>query len=196
MVMLLDTYLPEYHFAEKHSIKVAASNELILNAITDLCPKDISRLFSILFSIRTLPSRMLGKNEFSFLPNLPLLEQMKKIGFRILATSNNEIVFGLIFKNGEIEKELLNGTDTFSNLQGAAMEKIATNFFIEEKESKTIVRTETRIYTSDKKTKRKFALYWSIVHPGSALIRRIWLKAIKKKAESYTTVEIEKLSIG
>jgi len=48
-----------------------------------------------------------------------------------------------------------------------------------------LLSTETRIYISDKKSKRRFAMYWMIVYPGSAGIRRIWLKAIKKRAERY-----------
>jgi len=27
-------------------------------------------------------------------------------------------------------------------------------------------------------------LYWRVIYPGSALIRRMWLRAIKKRAEA------------
>jgi hypothetical protein len=45
------------------------------------------------------------------------------------------------------------------------------------------VRTETRIHIPDTRARRKFAAYWFFIRPGSALIRRVWLRAIKKRAE-------------
>ena len=47
----------------------------------------------------------------------------------------------------------------------------------------TRVITETRIFTPDADVKRKFGAYWLIVHPGSAFIRRMWLAAIRRRAE-------------
>jgi hypothetical protein len=30
---------------------------------------------------------------------------------------------------------------------------------------------------------RQFAVYWRLIHPGSDIIRRMWLRAIKRRAE-------------
>jgi hypothetical protein len=46
------------------------------------------------------------------------------------------------------------------------------------------VTTETRILGTDAAGRRNFGLYWRVIHPGSAFIRRMWLAAIKKRAES------------
>ncbi len=46
------------------------------------------------------------------------------------------------------------------------------------------VTTETRVYATDASTSRRFAGYWRVIYPGSALIRRMWLRAIKHRAES------------
>jgi hypothetical protein len=32
-------------------------------------------------------------------------------------------------------------------------------------------------------TARRFALYWRAIYPSSALIRRMWLRAIRERAE-------------
>jgi hypothetical protein len=48
----------------------------------------------------------------------------------------------------------------------------------------TLLTTETRIYATDSVSQRKFARYWSVVYPGSALIRRMWLRAIRKRSLS------------
>jgi hypothetical protein len=50
-------------------------------------------------------------------------------------------------------------------------------------EGRTHCSTETRIHVPDPNTRRKFAFYWRIISMGSAFIRVLWLKAIKKKAE-------------
>lgn len=46
-----------------------------------------------------------------------------------------------------------------------------------------IVRTETRVRVPDPTARRWFAAYWLLIRPGSGLIRRTWLRAIKGRAE-------------
>jgi hypothetical protein len=43
--------------------------------------------------------------------------------------------------------------------------------------------TETRIYATDTSARKKFAAYWRVIYPGSALIRVMWLRAIRGRAE-------------
>src|SRR5262249_4798377 len=58
------------------------------------------------------------------------------------------------------------------------------NFQVEpERTGGSIVKTETRVYAPDAVARRAFAAYWRIIYPGSALIRRMWLRAIKWRAE-------------
>ena len=44
--------------------------------------------------------------------------------------------------------------------------------------SGTIISTETRVFSNGAETRRRFARYWRMIYPGSALIRRMWLRAI------------------
>ena len=46
------------------------------------------------------------------------------------------------------------------------------------------VTTETRVHTTDASAGRRFARYWRVIYPGSALIRRMWLRAVRDRAES------------
>jgi hypothetical protein len=58
------------------------------------------------------------------------------------------------------------------------------NFLIRPDESGgCLLTTETRVWATDASSKRRFAAYWRIIYPGSALIRQMWLRAIKKRAE-------------
>jgi hypothetical protein len=46
----------------------------------------------------------------------------------------------------------------------------------------SVVSTETRVFANDDAARRAFARYWRVIYPGSALIRRMWLRAIRRRA--------------
>ena len=50
----------------------------------------------------------------------------------------------------------------------------------------SIVSTETRVHANDARSRRLFARYWRVIYPGSALIRRMWLRAIERRATAGT----------
>lgn len=187
-MILLNKYLQYYHFSEKHEIEIKANKENILKAIIDLQPNEISNLFKVLFFIRSIPPKILGKNYIGFCPDTPLLKQLEEKGFKILETNDHEIVFGVIGQFGKLKKGEIYNIDDFINFNEMESVKVATNFFLVEREDTVLLSTETRIYNTDKKSRRIFAVYWMIVYPGSALIRRIWLKAIKRRAERNTSL--------
>jgi len=43
--------------------------------------------------------------------------------------------------------------------------------------------TETRVQGITHNDSSVFGRYWRIIYPGSAIIRRVWLDTIKKKAQ-------------
>ena len=73
----------------------------------------------------------------------------------------------------------------FAALSAPGHAKAAMNFRIEPQPDGTCrLTTETRIFATDRDTARRFAVYWRLVHPGSALLRVTWLRAIAARAES------------
>ena len=59
------------------------------------------------------------------------------------------------------------------------------NFRIEDVDaSHCSLTTETRVYAAGPRALRGFATYWRMIYPGSAIIRRMWLRAIKRRAEA------------
>ena len=48
----------------------------------------------------------------------------------------------------------------------------------------TLLTTETRIQATDDQARRSFRRYWRVIYPGSAAIRRAWLRAIRRRAEA------------
>ena len=43
--------------------------------------------------------------------------------------------------------------------------------------------TKTRVATTDPGSRRRFGRYWRVIRPGSAVVRRGWLLAAKRRAE-------------
>ena len=67
--------------------------------------------------------------------------------------------------------------------------KIAANFRVENSGGGwSKVTTETRILATDRQAKEWFGVYWRLIHPGSAIIRRTWLEAIRRRAEGQADV--------
>lgn len=67
--------------------------------------------------------------------------------------------------------------------------KAAVNFRVTGRGDVTsLLTTETRILCTDPDSRRRFERYWFFVHPGSALIRRVWLRAIRKRAEAVSPI--------
>jgi len=127
--MLIDEYLPEYHFSEKHTIEVIASTDQILKSIIDLPPNEISFLFGLLFFIRSIPPKMFGKRYIAFRSNSPLLKQLEENGFKILKKNDHELVFGVIGQFGKLKKGEINQIEDFKNFNQKESGKVATNFF-------------------------------------------------------------------
>jgi hypothetical protein len=44
--------------------------------------------------------------------------------------------------------------------------------------------TTTRVFATGRRSKLAFGAYWRVIYPGSSLIRYMWLRAIKQRAEA------------
>jgi hypothetical protein len=153
----LDEFAPVFQFSEFHSIAVRASRERVDWAIRTVQPEEI-RLFRTLTAIRGLGA--------SFAPEgRPILASFTAGRSQLLADDpGREIVFG-----------------------SSGVVRIAMNFRIQQADAAhCLLTTETRVYAAAGHARRGFATYWRMIYPGSALIRRMWLRAIKLRAEGAT----------
>ena len=46
------------------------------------------------------------------------------------------------------------------------------------------LETETRVFLTDRASRRRFAAYWLVIRPFSGLVRRRWLQAARRRAEA------------
>ena len=181
--MILDEFLPKYQFHEFHSTRVHAPPDSVYAAVKQVTAREIN-LFRILTWIR---APRLGKAPESILAppaGDPVLDVALRSGFQLLADApSREIVFGVVQGRWRLRTQNPTPQD-FKDLNRPGYVKIAMNFHVSpDQNGWTTLTTETRVLGTDAQAKRAFGRYWRVIYPGSAIIRVMWLKAIKARAE-------------
>jgi hypothetical protein len=180
--------MPVYQFNEFHSRLIRAPKEQVYRAIESVTADEIL-LFQTLTWIRRFGRG--GPESILNAPgNLPLLDVATRTSFLLLANElNREIVVGTVVAAPRGWRSDSHPTpESFGTLREPGFALAAMNFVIEDAgPSGCLLTTETRVYATDTSTRRRFAAYWRVIYPGSALIRRMWLRAIARRAESAHT---------
>ena len=180
----LDDWMPRWQIRERHIIPIAAPPEKVFAAIHAVRADDIF-LFRTLIAIRqcgqTGPESIMNAPE-----QKPILDVATQTTFVLLAEEPpREIVIGTVVAappqaraSGRLTPEL------FQKKLPPGVALATMNFLVTpDDRGGSIVSTETRIYANSKAAARRFAIYWRVIHPGSDIIRRMWLRAIKQRAE-------------
>ncbi|MEJ2740569.1 MAG: hypothetical protein P8105_12230 [Dehalococcoidia bacterium] len=194
--MLLDELLPDYDFTEVHTIRIVADPETAYRAIMETTPAEISSIMRLLFFLRELPEKAAGRKTTAIDNREPMLASMLNNGFTKLAENKpGEIVFGLIVpeKIGRVWRQSSNlnipvsDAKAFFALNDPDCLQVVANLLIEENNEQGFVtiRTESRTRALSRHARRNFTPYWRIIRPFSGLIRRLWLRGIKRHAEQY-----------
>jgi hypothetical protein len=180
----LDKFAPVHQFNEFHSIEIKASKERTYDAIRQVTAGEI-RLLRTLTWIRRFgrpsPPGILNAPQGE-----PVLDVALRSGFLLLADEpGREIVIGALARAPAGWRRAAKPTaEDFKTLSAPGFALASMNFLIEEAgPDRSVVTTETRVFATDASSRRKFGEYWHVIYPGSALIRRMWLKAIRQRAE-------------
>ena len=184
--VLLEEMLGDYEWNERHAIDVAAPPAAVLDAVRALTAEEMP-LVRALMAVRSLPSRLLGRQRRRSAPARPVVEEMTRSGFVPLAEEpGRELVVGIVgrFWQPCPARAEIASADAFRAFATAGWAKAAMNFRVEAlPDGRTRLSTETRIAATDAAARRKFGAYWLVVGPGSAAIRRLWLRAVRRRAE-------------
>jgi hypothetical protein len=177
---MLDDFLPSYDLNEVHSISTSAAPAAVMEAIRDLTPGEVPVLVALM-AIRSVPALLQRRR----LPvRGPLLDGFRRSGFAQLHEAPDELVLGGVGRFWQPSGGLRRiEAAEFAGFAEPGWAKAAFNFQIERVGGRTVLRTETRIATTDEHARRSFGRYWRLIHPGSALIRLAWLRAIRRRAE-------------
>lgn len=181
----LDRFLPEYRHNEVHDAVIPASLEAVRRAVREVKGKEIA-LARLLFGIRLLPGRLLGRRMPERYDEKTIVDSALASGFIRLSESPDEIVLGVVGQFWKLTGEIvrLSGPEEFLAFSREGYAKGAVDFTLEElADGRVRLRTETRVLPLGREAARRFGLYWTVVHPGSALLRRAWLQAIRRRAE-------------
>lgn len=155
----LDEIMPRWQFDEHHEIRIAATPERIFAAIRGVTAGEI-RLYQTLTAIRRFGCDD-GENILNVPDEKPILDVATRSGFRVLAD--------------DAPRELVIGTNVAPSTLAVMNFRVGND---------GLVTTDTRVFARTDSGRRSFAVYWRAIRPGSGIIRRSWLEAIKRRAES------------
>lgn len=177
----LDEFAPVWQFREFHTIRVAAPPSRVFEAIKRVRADEIG-LFRTLMWIRRggqpLPRSILNAGDRE-----SLIDVATKSSFVWLADEvPRELVIGTIIRappgtRGAVTPQVWQ-EDLAPGFTLATMNFVVTA----DGPNRSLVSTETRVLANSPSARRRFAAYWRIIYPGSAIIRRMWLRAIERRA--------------
>lgn len=181
----IDEWMPRWQINERHTMHIAAKPEAVFAAIHEVRADEIL-FFRTLIAIRRCgqdgPESILNAPE-----DKPMLDVATQTTFLLLADEPpREIVIGTVVA---APRKATAGTgkltpEHFHRTLPPGVALATMNFLVlPDGGEGSIVSTETRIHANNESALRRFAVYWRLIHPGSDIIRRMWLRAVKKRAE-------------
>jgi hypothetical protein len=177
----LDQFAPVWQFSEFHTIRIAAPPPRVYEAIKQIRADEIF-LFRTLTWIRR-GGRQLSEGILNAGDRESLLDVATRNGFVWLADDPpRELVVGTVIvappgTRGQLTPHV------FQKRLPPGFVLAAMNFVVmPDANNSSIVSTETRVFANSPSTRRRFAMYWRLIYPGSAIIRRMWLRAVERRA--------------
>lgn len=185
----IDKFLPEYSFNEVHTVRIKATPDEIKKVLHETGVQDIP-VIHLLMKIRGIADENVDMSDRASKSNFGT-DTFTTPDFNFFILSDEEFLTFMILKSSILTKTKtaappeVNSPDEFLGFDKPGYVKVAVNFrFISNGNDETLVSTETRVHGSGRVDGQRFARYWRIIYPGSAIIRRVWLDTIKRKAEA------------
>lgn len=180
----LDEFVPAWQFREFHTIEVAAPPDKVFDAIKRVRADEIM-FFRVLTWIRR-GGQPLSPGILNAGSRESLIDVALGGGFvRLAEDSSRELVIGtVVMAPLGTRGELTPGDFQKPLPPGFAL--AAMNFLvIPNGAGGSLVSTETRVFANSPSARRRFAPYWRLIYPGSAIIRRMWLRAVRERATRF-----------
>ncbi len=177
----LDEFAPVWQFHERHTIRVAAPPSRVYDAILRVRADEIA-LFDTLTWIRRggrpAPGTILDAGA-----RASLIDVATRSGFvRLADEAPRELVIGAVVLAPSGTRGTLT-PEVFRTPLPPGFALAVMNFLVApDGDAASIVTTETRVFANSPSARRRFAVYWRVIYPGSAIIRRMWLRAIERRA--------------
>ncbi len=178
----LDEFAPVWQFREFHTITIAAPPARAFEAIKRVRADEIA-FFNMLNWIRRGGGPLPEKIRLAAERGDSLIDVAIGSNFVLLAEDPpRELLIGTVVgrpAGGRVELT----PQTFRTELPPGYALATMNFLVTpDGGNGSLVSTETRVFANSPSARRKFAAYWRVIYPGSALIRRMWLGAIQRRA--------------
>lgn len=179
----LDEFIPVWQFGEFHAMEIAASPARAYEAMKAVTAGEIF-LFNTLTWIRRggrrSPESILNAGSKD-----PLIDVATRSGFVRLADDfPRELVMGMLLTKPPAGAAPTTPEFFRESLPPGSTVGIMNFRVVPTGSGGSRVTTETRVLANSPRARRAFGRYWRVIYPGSAFIRRMWLRAIKKRATS------------
>jgi len=177
----LDEFAPAWQFREFHSIRINAPPARVFEAINRVRAGELP-LYHTLTWIRRggqpAPPGLLNPGERE-----SLIDVATHSGFvRLADDAPRELVIGTVV----MAPPGTQGTLTprvFTQDLPPGFAVATMNFLVAaDGPDRSFLSTETRVFANSPSARRQFAVYWRVIYPGSAIIRRMWLRAVERRA--------------
>lgn len=178
---VLDDIMPEYQFFERHSARIHARPEQVMQAIRQSTFGDMKSLVTLL-KIRGAALRIHDTD--GFLQDKRVLDAFSASGYLFGGSEHEIVMFGVwnVRANRRPEVRTL---QEFADYREQGAVKMAYDFNVEDAGGGwSTISTETRVLALDDFTRRGMGRYWRLIVPGSGMLRLQWLEGIEKRAES------------
>ena len=184
MTTALDELLPTYDVREFHACWVdAAPAEALASARTATVAEMPG--VSLVIAVRAFPARLLGRRAAEP-PTGAVFDLIQGQGYALSVDQDSEAVLAGIDRPWRVFGNETVGVTTVAAFQAfdrPGWAKVAVNLRVEERGGRTRLSTETRVLATSAGARWKFRTYWFVIMPGSAVIRRLWLRAARRRAE-------------
>lgn len=172
----LDDFLPEYEFSERHALAVRAPVERIDRALRSVSLAEVPVARALWFL------RRLGRSVGD--PAKPFVDRAA-LGAVVLEDVPAEgLVLGL---TGQFWRLRGGGAGDRPRTRDEFLAYVrpdACKAVIDFRITPSRLSTETRVHVPDRAARRKFARYWTVIRPFSGLIRILFLRAVRRRAEA------------
>ncbi len=180
----LDDYLPAWEFSERHSLEIRADPVRVDKALREVSIAEIP-VARALYLLRGLGRAASDTRE-------PFLGLARIGSVTLEDVAGDGLVLGL---TGQFWR-LRGGTnlprprtaDAFLAYDRPDVCKAVIDFrIVEFGLGRCAVSTETRVHVAERAARRAFRRYWFVIKPFSGLIRMLFLRAVRRRAESPDT---------
>jgi len=180
----LEQLLPHHEFSDTVTVETRASGDAVLRAVRDVSAREMP-LSLVLLTVRALP-RMVSRRRL-IVPRGTLWDDLTRTaGFAPFEEEpGRPLVMGYVGRPWRLTGggAPIATREDFVAWDEPGWAKVAAAFWVEPDGSGTRLVTETRIHLTDEAARRAFARYWRLVHLGSVLLRKDWLRAARRRAE-------------